>query len=450
MSKITSLIRRAPKRFSALVAMVAAAVIIPTVALASWGPDRPTFTMANPAQYVTFNSITDNPVQGDERNFMQVREANADASTYADSIALQANKEYVINIYYHNNAATSLNDAAHNYAGIARGAYVKAEVPGLVPKGSTGTVSQGYIGASNAKPAQVWDDVKFTNASSGDIALHYVPGSATINNFGKINGQKISDSVVTTGAPIGYDSLNGEVPGCNGFSGYVTIRVKATQSDFSVEKQVRVLGQTEYKDSITANPGDTLEYRIQYKNTGAINHANVVVKDTLPSYVSYLTGTTNLKNSNNPNGKFISDTLTTTGVNIGDYNAGSNAFVKFNAKIAAKDQLPCGTTTLVNKASVQVGTGTKEDTASTTVKVECAPGKITVCEVATKKIVTINETDFDASKHSKDLSVCKETPVTPPELPQTGAGENIVAIVGLSALIASIAYYVASRRALNQ
>ena len=80
---------------------------------------------------------------------------------------------------------------------------------------------------------------------------------------------------------------------------------------------------------------------------------------------------------------------------------------------------------------------------------------ITVCELATKKIITIKETAFDSSKHSKNLDDCKEVvppvtpPVTPPELPQTGAGENIVAIVGLGALVASLGYYIASRRALS-
>ena len=40
MSKLTSLIRRAPKRFSGAIAILAAAIIVPAVALA-WGPDRP-------------------------------------------------------------------------------------------------------------------------------------------------------------------------------------------------------------------------------------------------------------------------------------------------------------------------------------------------------------------------------------------------------------------------
>jgi uncharacterized repeat protein (TIGR01451 family) len=486
MNKLTQLIRRAPKRFSALALIIAAAVIIPTAALA-WGPSRTVYHWAGPAaDHVVFNSFVDNPVQGDERNFMQVREINASNTTYADSISVQADHTYVVNMYYHNNASTTLNDAAHNYAGIAHGAYVKAQIPGVIAKGSTGTQAEGYIGAANASPAEVYDEVAFANASGADIALNYVPGSTTLHNFGKANGQTMSDSIVSTGAPIGYDSLNGDVPGCNEFSGYVTFEVKATQSNFTIQKQVRVAGQTTYQDNVTANAGDTLEYRIQYVNTGSIQQNNVVIKDTLPAHVSYIAGSTTLKNITNPNGKSVSDGVTTTGINIGSYTPGSNAYVKFSAKIDSATALLCGTNTLVNKATVQVGTDTKDSTATTTVNKDCPPAKITVCQLSDKTIVTINESDFNttkysknlddcktpgtinvcqistktivnikesdfnASKYTKDLSVCTPVtpPVTPPQLPRTGMSENIVAVIGLGAITASAAYYIASRRAL--
>lgn len=48
----------------------------------------------------------------------------------------------------------------------------------------------------------------------------------------------------------------------------------------------------------------------------------------------------------------------------------------------------------------------------------------------------------------KDSDECKETPVTPPELPKTGAGEFISGGLGLSALIAAGYYWHASRRGL--
>ena len=426
MSKLTSLIRRAPKRFSAAVLMVAAAIIIPAATFA-WGPSRETFTTANPAGYVTFNSITDNPAHGDERNFVQVREASASNETYADSIALSAGKEYTVFVYYHNNAASNLNASGK---GIALNAYTKVQLPAVVESGSADTKAVGYVGASNANPGEVWDDISFSNPTNGDIALRYVDGSAKIFNKGATNGATLSDNIITTGAPLGYDSLNGTIPGCNEYAGYVTFNVKADQPNFTLEKQVRVAGTTEWKESVEATPGSTVEYQLKYTNSGTTKQNNVVLKDRLPANISYVTGSSFLKNVSNPTPKLLSDNLTNgTGVNIGNYDPESVAYVKFSAKVNADANAFCKTTTLRNVARVETNNGSKEDSADVVIKSdkECAPNEclpgIPVGDV-------------------------RCTP-TPPELPRTGAGENIVAIVGLAAMIASIAYYVASRRALN-
>lgn len=442
MSSTLSLIRRAPKRFTAVVAMVAAAIIIPAAVLA-WGPNRQTFTTAAPADYVTFNSIVDNPAHGDERNFVQVKEAGAANSTYAENVSLTPGKTYTVFMYYHNNAASNLNA---NGSGIAHGAYAKAEIPAVVAKGSTGTKAVGYIGANNSNPLQVWDDISFSNATAGDIALRFVDGSAKIYNNGGANGATLSDSIITSGATIGYDALNGDIPGCNEYAGYITFDVVADQSNFTIQKQVRLAGTTEWKESVEAQPGATVEYQLEYKNTGTTAQNNVVLKDTLPANVSYIAGSTYLKNAANPNAKQVSDNLTTaTGINIGNYTAGSNAFVKFSAKVNASAEVFCGITTLTNVARVETNNGSKQDTADVVVKSnkECQPGQITVCEIATKKLVTIKESDFNSAKYTKDLSQCQS-------LPQTGTTENIVAVIGLGAVVAAAAYYVASRRALNQ
>jgi uncharacterized repeat protein (TIGR01451 family)/LPXTG-motif cell wall-anchored protein len=460
MSSLTSLIRRAPKRFSAIVAMIAVAVVVPVAALA-WGPSRETFTIEKPAGYVTFNSITNNPAHGDERNFVQVKESTASNSAYGEKVALTPGKEYTVFVYYHNNAATNLNASGK---GIAQGAYAKAAIPAVVAKGSTDTKAVGYVGASNANPGQVWDDVSFSNSTAGDIALRYVPGSAHIYNKGATNGAQLSDNIITTGATIGYDALDGKVPGCNEFSGYIEFKIKADQPNFELSKQVRVAGSTEWKESVTTTPGATVEYQIQYKNTGTTSQNNVVVKDKLPTNVSYVAGSTYLKNTIHTTPKLLSENLTTaTGINIGNYAAGSVAYVKFSAKVSEDASKFCTPQTLKNVARVETNNGSKEDTADVVVKndKDCAPGvkNITVCELATKQTITIDEKNFDASKHSKNYDDCKETPTTPPvtppttttppELPQTGAGDNIAAIAGLGAIVAGVTYYIASRRALG-
>ena len=408
--RVLESIRTAPKRATALIAVAAAVVTVPA-ALLAWGPDRPTFTIQKPASYVTFNSITNNPAHGDERNFVQVKEASASNSTYGESANLQAGKEYTVFVYYHNNASTSLNASGK---GIAKDVSAKVQIPAVVPNGSTGTKAVGYINSSNAKPASVWDDISFKNSTGGDIALRYVPGSAVLTNKGKANGSKLSDSIVTGGASLGYDKLDGKVPGCNEFSGYVTFKVKADQPNFTVQKQVRKNGTTGWNKSVEVNPGDKVDYMISYKNTGTVRQDNVVVKDTLPTHQTYQTGSTMLKNGLNPSGKSVSDSIVSTkGINVSDYMPGAAAYLMFSAKVDDKDKLKCGTTSMVNKATVETDNGSKHDTATVIVKKYCEepPKKIHVCELATKKVIEIDEKNFDSSKHSKNLDDCKEKPV---------------------------------------
>lgn len=560
MSKFTSLIRRAPKRFSALVAIVAAAIIVP-IAVNAYGPtDRATFTFKDPAPYVTFNSITDNPSVGDERNFVRIKE-DSTTTTYGEDATLLPGKTYQVMVYYHNNAKTSLNESGK---GIAKDVSLRMQVPGSLAANASDTVD-GFINASNANPTSVWDSANVKNGSNGAIAIRYVPNSATVTSNGKVNGKTLPDSFLTTGAKLGYDALDGTIPGCNQYAGYVVFKITVDQPNFNVEKEVSVDGGKTYGKTATTTPGSTVQYRVSYQNTGTTQQDGVELSDKLPAGVSYVNGSSYIANSKTK-GEYekTSDGITTTGLNVGSYAPKGNVYFKFQATVPSKEELKCGTNTFVNTARATTSGGYKEDTATVTIKKDCTPppAKITVCELSTKKIisiyekdfdakkyskdlndckekppvtitvcelatkkivtinekdfdaskhsknlddcktpekinvcelstkqivsidekdfdsakysknlddckttppativvcdltskqtVTINESDFDASKYSKDLNACKETPTTPPELPHTGMSENIVAIVGLGALIASIAYYAASRRALNQ
>lgn len=551
MSKLMSLIQRAPKRFSAIAVMVAAAIIIPVAAYA-WGPERPTFTGKNPAPYVTFNSITDNPQVGDERNFVRIRPAGQ--GTYGENVSVQPGQTYDVMVYYHNNAKSGLNASGE---GIARDVMLRTQMESKVAANSSTKVT-GFITSSNAKPNEVYDSANLTNSTAGTMDLSFVAGSAKVTSNGAVNGKTLPDSVFSTGTPLGFDALNGNLPGCNEYAGYVIFQVKANQPNFTVSKQVHKTGTTGWKETEAVNAGDKVDFLVTYKNTGTTMQNNVVLKDALPKGLTYVSHTTSVANTTNPQGLLLdakSDTATTTGVNIGNYAPGAAAYIKLTAQVVDNDQLPvCGPNKLTNTATIQTDNGNKSDTADVTVNKECKPpvakytcdalavnqlsdtsfrfstaysaenatftgvtyvvrnaagnvvdtktsngktydytqtnpgkytvqatvsftvngqtvtatsdkckgafevptppNKITVCELATKNIVTINANQYDETKYSKDFSKCAETPVTPPttppELPHTGISENIVAVVGLGALIASATYYIASRRAINQ
>jgi uncharacterized repeat protein (TIGR01451 family)/LPXTG-motif cell wall-anchored protein len=503
-----SKLRAVSARTWGIAAILTAVIAIPASLLA-WGPGRATFTMANPASYVTFNSITDNPNIGDERNFVAIRESGTNG-LWKDTQSVEAGKEYVVRLYVHNNAAANLNLIAQN---------VTAKVSLPTSTGKSIEV-QGFINSSNATPTEVYDHATFTG--SKDFNLAYVAGSLKYYNNANGNGFTIPESIFTnSGAKLGYTSMDGKIPGCNQYAGYLTFIVKpqfAPTTDFTVAKQVRKVGTTAWSESVAVNPGDSVEYMISYKNTGEAVQKNVVVFDTLPSGMQYQTGTTYLKNGSNPDGKKISDNIVTSqGINIGDYAPGAAAYVKFTAKVVSNDALAvCGNNTLTNSAKVTTDYGTKQDTADVTTKKTCVtPEKIQVCRLSDKTIVTINKDEFDSTKHSTNLSDCKDIKVcrlsdkqivtisvseynqnknkystklsdcanikvcrlsdkqivtitqteydnakdkystklsdcdsmTVVELPETGAGDVIVSLLGLGSLTAVIGAYLASRRA---
>lgn len=404
MANIFARLRSAPKRVMTLVAVAAAVVTVPA-ALYAWGPERPTFTINNPADYITFNSITDNPNIGDERNFVGIRESGTNG-LWQDNQAVQPGKEYVVRMYVHNNAAANLNLVAENVT-------AKFNLP-------TNTANSlqvnGFLSASNAQPTEVYDHATFT--SSEDFNLAYVPGSAKFYNNANGGGFSMPESLFTeTGAKLGYNQMDGKIPGCFQYAGYLTFIVKpqfAPKNDFTMEKLVSKHGENKWVDNYAAKPGEVVDYLVEYKNTGEAQQDNVTIRDTLPAKMSYVNGSTVFGNSQTPSGTKASDNITGDGINVGSYAPGANAWAIFSAKVADTKDLECGPNKLRNVASVTPeGENPKEDDATVTVEKECQPEQpkpIEVCRLEDKKIVTIDEKDFDSSKYSKNLNDCKETP----------------------------------------
>lgn len=200
------------------------------VPVSAWGPERPTYTMNSPADHPTFNSITDNSTFGDERDFVRIVEKGS-GKAFTSDLEIEANKEYIVEIYYHNNASATYNDAAHNYVGVAEDTRVVSYFPEKLAAGETGQID-GVITATNADPKTVWDEARIT--AKENLKIGYVEGTARIYNDWGVNGTELDKKLFTSeGVFIGLNELNGLVLGCEEFSGQVvyTIQTQATEED---------------------------------------------------------------------------------------------------------------------------------------------------------------------------------------------------------------------------
>lgn len=452
MKKIIAALKSAPKR-SAFFAVIAAAVVVPAGLLA-WGPGRAVVDADKGADHVVFNSMTNNPNYGNERQFITVREAgnDSDENYFRNDIKVQPGKEYEVRVLVHNDANPE------KYPEKNLDAINTTLKTAISAKTGTSSAITAYLSADNAKPQKIHADVKFNSSSDQEFNLAYVQGSATIYNNGYAaggEGKPFSDDMTTqSGAKIGFEKEgDGIVPGCFEYISYVYFKVKpqfAATPDFEVEKAVSKTDSDKYawKKDLTANPGEKVAYRIKYKNTGEVQTDNVVVQDKLPKHMNYVKGSTKLFNSQNMDGKQLTDGVTDKGINIGSHAPGGASYVVFEAKADKLEDLECGLNELTNKVVVETDYGQKEDTADVEINKECQPeeGEMIVCDLTTNKVVTIDENDFDSDIHTEDLSLCQEAP---DELPTTGAGSTIGTVAGLISLATAGGYYLASRRGLG-
>ena len=199
-----------------------------------------------------------------------------------------------------------------------------------------------------------------------------------------------------------------------------------------------------YASTISANACDEVEYSVELHNTEFGKLSNVTVKVNLPTSsttsnvstvdasatnsantkvsvngsvtvnlanaqsIAYETGSTQLFDGNGKLVKTLGEGIVSEGLNLGDLNGSTGEFVNFKAKVNCPQP----------------------------------PKQIQVCELATKKVITIKETDFNSTTQTKDLTKCATvTPptVTPPTvLPNTGAG-NVIGVVAGAIVAGTIA-----------
>lgn len=428
----------------------------------AYGPERPTYTIQKPADHVTFNSITDNPTIGDERNFVRIYEVGS-GQNLGDSVELKPGKIYEVYAAFHNNASSNLNSSGE---GIASDVKMRALVPNVVRKNAKPEVSNITVELSWTKqPAderlrtypprrfKVWDEAYLTTKED-EIALKYVNDSAIIHAtedkkvLGKLpslNNRKVDNPVGKEflvsgeGARIGYTSRS-IMPGCAEWSGYVTFLVQASAKpnstpgkpdepkpdkekkvDGKLTKEVSLDGK-EYKNEVTAPLDAEVFYRVVFENTGTEKLEKVVFRDKMPPEMEMIKDSLEVKYSD---GSVVKDKNFTDHVEfeVAEIKPGEKVEITYRAKVKT---LECGKHSYKNQFSIK--NDKIERQASATVKAE------RVCE---------DEPETPPTPPAP-------TPNPPKNIPETGPAEIAIASIVILALIGGIVYFVHTKKALKK
>ncbi len=479
---------------------LALSVLIPAASTHAWGPDRPTYTMKKPADHATFNSITDNNVIGDERDFVRVTEVGGNGK-YVNEIKVTPGKTYEVYIFYHNNAATETN-TTNGGKGIAMKTKVSSSFPTKINSSTKGTISA-TISSTTSSPASVWDEAYFTTDSKTDIEMKFVDMSAKLRNQGKLDGEVLGTQLFNGGTYIGYNKSNGVIPGCSEYSGHIVYRVRAEQASSSVSKSASLDG-TNFFNSVTAKPGDTVTYKITFKNSGSKVLTNVTFRDKLPAGVTLVPGSVTLYDTGSKKTRTLSDAVVANGINTGLFGEGVTGTLTYKVKINNDivENGNCGTNSFKNTITTitdQTGTATATATIKVektckdpdpepdpcknedgSIKPECCDKPeykdVPECKVEDecknedgsikpeccdrdeykdlpqcKEDPCVNEdgsvkTECCDQEQYKNLPQCKEDPTPVPVLPNTGPGEIALAVVAAVCVITGISYWYRSQK----
>ena len=419
----------------------------------AWGPERTTFTMEKPATYPTFNSITDNPTIGDERDFVRVGEINADVTNLKNEVKVVPGREYLVYIYFHNNASATFNTKEHNYSGVARVARMSSAFSKVLTPENRAAISA-TITADNSNPGSVWDEAYLTTDTE-KVTLRYVAGSAKIYvdaTRWKLNGSSVSTALFTeAGTLLGLNDFNGVIPGCEEYHGVVTYVLKAEELSGTLEKKVAVNGG-EYKEAVDVKPGDEVDFQLEIKNSGDQALTNVTIKDSLPDGLTLVPGSVKLFANDSTTPTDLSDNIIGTGYNLGTVGTGNTIYIRY--KVKAKTEVECGTTRLTNSAKLTYDSDNSKigdsKTSSADVNIVrdgdgCEPKEPEVPEDPTPGEEP-KEPEIPENPVSEDP---KPTDV-PEELPKTGPAEIVLAAVIVLGLGIWGAYYIHTNKNLKR
>ncbi len=287
-----------------------------------------------------------------------LRGANATLgeTTWHDPVAASPNDVVAIIAYFHNGVEGTT----------ATNTKIRVELP---QQASINLVSQGYLWADNA--AQVTDN--FVVNASQVALMEYIPGTTQLYLGGSQTPQPLPDGIT------GPEGVNiGNIVGCWEFAGYVVFQTKLTApgvADLTIDKKVANSttdpGTQNWYEQNTANPGDVLAYRLYFINPGTATAENTIMSDVLPAHVQYLAGTTKLyTNLTGPSGQLLPDTITASGVSLGNIEpgAGNSGYVVFQVKV--DPSLGTGNYTLINTGKISADNiSQKQDTASTLINI---------------------------------------------------------------------------------
>lgn len=282
----------------------------------------------------------------DARNVTQNGSFSTSQSDHNDGVSANFGDIIQFQVYYHNSGVPE--EQANNViirSVLPGGTRSSHEVSASISSDQTGSV--GSSDGSRGGNITIY-------INGGAQTLEFIPGSTRHHpNRGNSGTQSLSngDNITSGGVNIG------SVRGCFEFSGFVSFQARVGSSssvetrNLSINKRVLNVtrGDSFYQESVTAKPNDRLRFEILVQTAGNASQNNVIVRDILPTQLSFVSGTMRL------DGSLIGSELELFGGgrNLGFLSAGTVRTTTFEANVGGAGLFSGSGATLVNTANVR-------------------------------------------------------------------------------------------------
>jgi len=188
-----------------------------------WGPEREVFTTASGGpSFPAFNSITDNPNIGDERNFVGLRQqTTADVpNIWHDDVWADPGDVFYMRVYVKNSEAVTNATAEF---------IQDAKLKMWINSGENAFAVFGMLSAANAET--VWDGATIHTDPGVEVVLD--PGTVLLENNAHPDGGLAlgTDAFSDVGQALGFDAMDGLIKPGYQFASYVTVQLRVVKSD---------------------------------------------------------------------------------------------------------------------------------------------------------------------------------------------------------------------------
>ena len=289
------------------------------------GPERTYYPNGAAIDTVTFNSVKDHPVYGDEKRFLRVKLPGSESFEPAASVKLRPGQVYEFELLIHNNAAATEN-------GTAKSTRIAVHLPEYVRPSRMSEILA-VLSSVNASPPQIWSGIELHCEKT--LFLTFVNASAVYHCDGACDGQKLSTSFIETdhGFYVGLDRFDGTVPA--GALCWVTFQVRATEESGEIGYTKKILADNGLPEG-HVRLGEIFTVRTEFCNLGTFDYRNVFFWDTFPEGMELIPGTTVLTNGAHPDGLKMKDLIHDgTGFKTGTYGPHANAIITYQARFTS-------------------------------------------------------------------------------------------------------------------